>query len=175
MPSKNHKEVNGSKRHVANTAGMEQRSKYQNEFTKKKRIGDYPKEPNRQQEICGGTTPLSMGTPSATQDPLIDTESDDDVSFSVVATRKWLLSIMSLITPGCRWTTTGYHIINFLIAQTNKYVTDWGKNILHLPKDFINWSMNSITTKVVIRFKTRPYKVIKTLQFQQPYQNVVLA
>ena len=29
-----------------------------------------------------------MGTPSAAQDPLIDTESNDDVSSSVVATRK---------------------------------------------------------------------------------------
>ena len=48
MSSKDHKEVHGNKRHVANTAGiMEQRSKYQNELTKKKRIGDYPKELNR--------------------------------------------------------------------------------------------------------------------------------
>jgi hypothetical protein len=46
MSSKNNKEVHGNKRHVANTAGMEQRSKYLNELTKKKRIGDYPKEPN---------------------------------------------------------------------------------------------------------------------------------
>jgi hypothetical protein len=78
---------------VANTAGMLQRSKYQNELTKKKRISDYPtKEPNRQQGVSGGTTPSLMGTPSATtstQDPVIDTESDDDVSFSVlVDTRK---------------------------------------------------------------------------------------
>ena len=49
------------------------------------------------------------------------------------------------------------------------------EKILHLPKDIINWSMNSITKKVVIRFKTCPYKVIKNLQFQQPYQNVVPA
>jgi hypothetical protein len=54
-------------------------------------------------------------------------------------------------------------------------MTNWGKNILHLPNDIIIWSMNSITTKVVIRFKTRPCEVIKNLQFQQPYQNVVLA
>ena len=48
MSSKDHKEVHGNKRHVANTTGiMEQRSKYQNELTKKKRIGDYPKELNR--------------------------------------------------------------------------------------------------------------------------------
>jgi len=67
---------------------MEQRSKYQNELTKKKRIGDYPKEPNQQQGASGGATPLKMGTPSATQDPLIDTESDDDVSSSVASTRK---------------------------------------------------------------------------------------
>jgi hypothetical protein len=51
MSSKNHKEVHENKRHVANTAGMEQRSKYQNELTKKKRKGDYPEEPNRQQGV----------------------------------------------------------------------------------------------------------------------------
>ena len=69
---------------------MEQRGKYHNEITKKKRIGDYPKEPNRQQGVSGGTTPSSMGTPSATSTkaPVIDTESDDDVSSSVVAKRK---------------------------------------------------------------------------------------
>ncbi len=67
MSSRNHKEVHGTnKRHVANTAGMEQRSKYQNELTNKKRIGNYPKEPNQQQGGSGGTTPSSMGTPSAT-------------------------------------------------------------------------------------------------------------
>ena len=65
MSSKNHKEVHGNKQHVANTAGMEQRSKSQNELTKKKRIGDYPKQPNRQQGDSGGTTPSSLGTPSA--------------------------------------------------------------------------------------------------------------
>ena len=88
MSSKNNKEFHGNKRHVANTAGMEQRSKYQNELAKKKRIGNYPKEPNRRQGVSSGTTPLSMGTPSATQDPLIDTESNDNISSSVVATRK---------------------------------------------------------------------------------------
>ena len=90
MSSKTHKEVHGKKQHVPNTAGMEQRSKYQNELTKKKRIVNYPKEPNRQQGVSGGTTPSSMGTPSATSTkaPVIDTESDDDVSFSVVHTRK---------------------------------------------------------------------------------------
>ena len=82
---------------MANTAGMEQRSKYQNELTKKKRISNYPKEPNWRQGVSGGTTPLSIGRPSAT------------------------------------------------------------------------------STKVVIRFKTLPYKVVKTLQLQQPYQNVVFA
>jgi len=97
MSSKNHKEVHGNKQHVANTAGMEQRSKYQNELTKKKRISNYPKEPNWRQGVSGGTTPLSIGRPSAT------------------------------------------------------------------------------STKVVIRFKTLPYKVVKTLQLQQPYQNVVFA
>ena len=69
-------------------SGMEQRSKYQNEFAKKKGIGDYPKEPNRQQGVSGGTTPSSTGTLSATQDPIIDTERDDDVYSSVVSTRK---------------------------------------------------------------------------------------
>ena len=72
------------------TAGMEQRSKYQNELTKKKRICDYPKQPNRRQGVSGGTTPSSMGTPSATstKDPVIDTDSDNDVSTSIIATRK---------------------------------------------------------------------------------------
>jgi hypothetical protein len=89
MSSRIHKEVHGNKRHVANTAGIEQRSKFQNEFTKKKRIGDYPKQPNWRQGGSGGTTPLSMGTPSATstKDPAIDTDSNDDVSTSVVDTR----------------------------------------------------------------------------------------
>ena len=90
MSSKNHKEVHGNKRHVANTAGMEQRSKYQNELTKKKRIGDYRKQPNRRLGDVGRNTPSSMGTPSATSTMalVIDTESNDDVSFSVVDTRK---------------------------------------------------------------------------------------
>ena len=90
MSSRNHKEVHGKKRHVANTAGMEQRSKFQNEFTKKKRIGDYPKQPNRRLGDVGGNTPSSMGTPSATstKDPVIDTDSDDDVSTSIIDTRK---------------------------------------------------------------------------------------
>ena len=72
-------------------AGMEQRSKYQNELTKKKRTSDYLKEPNRWQGgVSGGTTSSLMGTPSATstKDPVIDTESDDDVSSSVVVTRR---------------------------------------------------------------------------------------
>ena len=75
---------------MANTAGMEQRSKYQNELTKKKRIGDYPKQPNRQLGDVGGDTPSSMGTPSATstKDPVTDTDSDDDVSTSAIDTRK---------------------------------------------------------------------------------------
>jgi hypothetical protein len=63
MSSKNHKEFHGNKRHVANTAGMEQTGKYQNELIKKKRISDYPKEPNRQQGVSGGTTPSLMVTP----------------------------------------------------------------------------------------------------------------
>ena len=91
MSSRNHKEVHGNKRHVANTAGMEQRSKYQNELSKKKRIGDYPKQPNRRLGDVGGNTPSSMvGTPSATstKDPVIDTDSNDDVSTSVIDTRK---------------------------------------------------------------------------------------
>ena len=73
---------------MANTAGMEQRSKYQNELSKKKRIGDFSNEPNQRQGVSGGTTPLSTGTPSAAQDPLIDTESDDDISSSVGAATK---------------------------------------------------------------------------------------
>ena len=90
MSSRNHKEVHGNKRHVADTAGIEQRSNFQNEFTKKKRIGDYPKQPNRRLADVGGNTPSLMGTPSATstKDPVIDTDSNDDVSTSVVDTRK---------------------------------------------------------------------------------------
>jgi len=90
MSSRNHKEFHGNKRHLANTAGKEQRSKYQNEITKKKRIDDYPKQPNRRQRVSGGTTPLSMGTPSATStnESVIDTDSDDDISTSVIDTRK---------------------------------------------------------------------------------------
>jgi hypothetical protein len=38
MSSKNHKEVHGNNQLVANTTGKEQRSKYQNELTKKKRM-----------------------------------------------------------------------------------------------------------------------------------------
>ena len=123
MSSRNHEEVHGNKRHVANTASMEQRSKYQNEFAKKKRISNYLKEPNWRQGVSGGTTPSSMGTPSATQDPLLDTESDDDVSSSVAASKILLISIIPLITPGCRW-TTWFHAINFLIVWTNKYMTN---------------------------------------------------
>ena len=40
-----------SKQHVANTDGIEQSSKYQNELTKKKQIGNFPKEPIRQQGL----------------------------------------------------------------------------------------------------------------------------
>ena len=94
MSSRNHKEVHGNKRlrHVANTAGIEQRSKFQNEFTKKKRIpvGDYPKQPNRRLGDVGGNTPSLMGIPFATstKDPVIDSDSNDDVFTSVVDTRK---------------------------------------------------------------------------------------
>ena len=104
---------------MANTAGMEQRSKYQNELTK---IGDFSNEPNQRQGVSGGTTALSTGTPSAAQDPLIDTESDDDVSSSCCY-KKWLLSTIPLITPGCGW-MTWFHIMYFLIVQTNKYITN---------------------------------------------------
>ena len=41
----------------------------------------------------------------------------------------------------------------------------------HKFSNCIDWSMNLITTKVVILFKTRPYKVIKKFVFQQPYQS----
>ena len=63
---------------------------FQNELTKKKRTGDYPKQPNRRLGDIGVNTPSSMGTPSATstKDPVIDTDSNDDVSTSVVDTRK---------------------------------------------------------------------------------------
>jgi hypothetical protein len=91
MSSKNHKEVHGKTQPFANTAGMEQRSKFQNEFAKKKLKGDYPKQPNQRLGDFGGNTPSSMGTPSSTggkKDPVIDTDSDDDISFSVVDTRK---------------------------------------------------------------------------------------
>ena len=89
MSSRNHREVHGNKQHMANTAGIEQRSKFQNEFTKKKRIGDYPKQTNRGLGDVGGNTPSSMGTPSfSTKDPVIDTDSNDYVSTSVVDTRK---------------------------------------------------------------------------------------
>ena len=53
MSPKNYKEVHGNKRHVANAAGMEQRSKYQNELTKKKRIGDYPRGTIGDRELVG--------------------------------------------------------------------------------------------------------------------------
>ena len=78
MSSRNHKEVHGNKQHVVNTAGMEQRSKFQNELTKKKQTGDYPKQPNRRLGDDGGNTLSSMGTPSATstKDPVIDTDSE---------------------------------------------------------------------------------------------------
>ena len=66
MSSRNHKEVHGNKRHVANTAGKEQRSKFLNELTKKKRTGeDYPMQPNQRMGDVGGNTQSSMGTPSA--------------------------------------------------------------------------------------------------------------
>ena len=55
MSSRNHKEAHGNKRHVSNTASMEERSKFQNEFTKKKRIGDYQEQPNRRLGDVGGT------------------------------------------------------------------------------------------------------------------------
>ena len=89
MSSRNHKEVHGNKRHVANTAGMEQRSKFQNELTKKKRTGDYPKQPNWRLGDVGANTPSSMGTQSATftKDPVIDNGSYDDVSTSVIDTK----------------------------------------------------------------------------------------
>ena len=83
MSSRINKEVHGNKRHVANPAGKEQRSKFPNELTKKKRIGDYPKQPNRRLGDVGVNTPSSMGTPSATstKDPVIDTDSDDERRF----------------------------------------------------------------------------------------------
>ena len=50
------------------------------------------KQPNRRLGDVGGNTPSSMGTPSATgtKDPVIDTDSDDDVcvSTSLIDTRK---------------------------------------------------------------------------------------
>ena len=124
MSSKNHKEVHGNKRLVANTASMEQRSKYQNELTKKKRIGDYPKEPNWQQGVSGcTTTPSQMGTPSATQDPLIDTESYEDVSSSVVATRR-MAPVDDTINNFRMQMDDMVPYHKFLIAQTSKYMTN---------------------------------------------------
>ena len=131
---------------------------------------------NRQQGVSGGTTPSSMGTPSATgtKAPVIDTESDDDVSFSVVDTRKMAPVDDTINNSQMKMDDmVPYHKFSKRMDQQVHDILR--KKILHLPKDIINWSMNSITTKVVIRFKTRPYEVIKTLQFQQPYQNVVLA
>ena len=82
MSSRNHKEVHGNKQYVANN--------FQNELTKKNRTADYPKQPNQRLEDVGGNTPSSMRTPSDTskKDPVIDTNSDDDVSTSVIDTRK---------------------------------------------------------------------------------------
>ena len=86
MSSKNYKEVHGNKRHVANTAGMEQRRKSKRSSQRKSESAIIQRNPNG--DRVSGTTPLSTRIPSATQDPLIDTESDDDVLSSVVATRK---------------------------------------------------------------------------------------
>ena len=54
MSSKEHKEVHGTnKRHVANTAGMEQRSKYQNELTKKSESAIIQRNPIGDRELVG--------------------------------------------------------------------------------------------------------------------------
>ena len=97
-----------------------------------------------------------MGAPSATstKDPAVDTESDDDVSFSVVDTRK-MVPVNDTINNSRMQMDNMVPYHKFSNRTDNKYMAIWGKNILHLPKDIINWSMNSITTKVVIRFKTR--------------------
>ena len=107
---------------------MEQRSKSQNEFTKKKRIGDYPKQPNRRLGDVGGNTPSSMGTPSATstKDPVIDTDSNDDVSTSVVDTRK--------MAP-----------VDDTINNSRMQMDDMVPyhKFSNRTKDILNWSMNS--------------------------------
>jgi hypothetical protein len=67
-----------------------------------------------------------MGTPSATQDPLIDTESDDDVSSSVVATRKMVLVDNTIINSQMQMDDmVPYNKISNLTRVT----------LLHLPKD----------------------------------------
>ena len=157
MSSRNHKEVHGNKRHVANTAGIEQRSKFQNEFTKKKRMGDYPKQPNRRLGDAGGNTPSSsMGTPSAasTKDPIIDTDSDDDVSTSVIDTTK-LAPVDDTINNSRMQMDDMVPYHKFSNRTDQQVCNKLREKILHLPKDITNWSMNSISTKVVIRFKTR--------------------
>jgi hypothetical protein len=94
---KNHNESHGNKQHVLNTAGSMEQSKYQNTFAKKKWIGDYPREPNRWQGVSG-TTPSSAGTPSATQDPLIDTVS---FLFCFQSATGIILKCLKTSTKGC--------------------------------------------------------------------------
>ena len=93
-----------------------------------------------------------MGKPSTTQDHLSDTESDDDVSSSVVAARKMapddnIINIYS-------WMQMDNMVPNHKFSNcTDQQVHDKLKE-----KHFAlakGWSMNSITTKLLFWFKTR--------------------
>ena len=79
-----------------------------------KQIGDYPKEPKWWKGVSSITS-LSTGRTSATQDALIDTDSDDDDSSSVFVTRKMApihntsnnSQILQSHSPIGRWKTKG--------------------------------------------------------------------
>ena len=108
--------------------------------------------------MAGVLPHLPMGTPSATstKDPIIDTESDDDVSLSVIDTRK--MATVDNIINNSRMQMDDIVPYHKFSNHKDQQVHDkLREKQFALAKGYCQL----VTKKVVIWFKTRTYEVIK--------------